>query len=248
MTDPERLSQVFVEVADTLVERFDVVDFMTLVAHRCVELLGGQGAGVLLGDDAGTLTAVASTHESVSLLDLFEQQNHEGPALDAYQSGRTVANESIESARERWPHFAELVARAGFAQVHAIPMRLHGQAVGAVTIFSSSASKLEPADLEIAQALADVATIALMQQRKIRHGLVLAEQLQSALNSRVVIEQAKGVLAERLHVDMDTAFRALRAHARSNGRLLSVVAREVIDGAAMGTPEIRVPTSRPRAG
>ena len=230
-TDAQRLGRVFVELADILVEQFDLVDFLTTLAHRCVELLDSSQAGVVLASEDGVLSAVASTDETVAVIDLFELQNHQGPTLDCIQLAEPLTNLELAVIEDRWPGFAPLVAGAGFCTVHALPMRVHGKALGAVNIFSDHTTGLVPADLEVAQALADIATIALIQERKLRVSTMVNEQLQTALNSRIVIEQAKGVLAERHQIDMDVAFRALRAYARSHQRLLTDVAREVTNGA-----------------
>ena len=230
MTDLQRLSKVFVELADTLVDDFDVVDFLTVLAHRCVELLHGSQAGVLLVDGSGALHAIASSHETARMLELFEIQNEEGPCLECYRTGEAIVNQSLSESDDRWPRFGQQARASGFVIVHALPMRLHGSTVGAVNVFGEDATLLETAEIEVAQALADVATIGLLQEQTIRRGRVLNEQLQTALNSRVVIEQAKGVLAERRSIEMDAAFDLLRAHSRSTHTLLSVVARSIVDG------------------
>jgi hypothetical protein len=230
MTDLQRLSKVFVELADTLVADFDVVDFLTVLAHRCVELLHGAQAGVLLVDGNGTLHAVASSHETARMLELFEVQNQEGPCLECCRTGEQIVNQPLDAADDRWPRFGPQARDAGFVIVHAIPMRMHGTTVGAVNVFGRSGEVLEQAEIDVAQALADVATIGLLQERTIRLGRVLNEQLQAALNSRTVIEQAKGVLAERRDIEMDAAFDLLRGHARSTNSLLSIVARAVVSG------------------
>jgi hypothetical protein len=230
MADQQRLGRVFVELADTLVTDFDVVDFMTVLAHRCVELLGAREAGVALADERGLLRSVASSHESAHLLELFELQNQEGPCLDCYRTGRPVLNMSLAPPDNQWPKFAEEARRLGFTMVHALPMRLRGQVIGAVNIFASSATALTPYQIEIGQALADVATVGLLQERSIREARLVNEQLQGALNSRIVIEQAKGMLAERRGIEMDGAFDLLRTYARNTNQKLSAVARSLLAG------------------
>jgi hypothetical protein len=230
MTDLQRLSSVFVELADTLVDDFDVVDFLTVLAHRCVELLDASQAGVVLADGNGTLRAIASSHETARLLELFEIQNQEGPCLDCYRTGEQLVNQSLLGADGTWPLFAPRAREDQFVVVHALPMRLHGTTVGAVNVFAETDDRLGQPEIDVAQALADVATIGLVQERTIRVGRVLSEQLQAALNSRVVIEQAKGVLAERRKVEMDAAFELLRSYARSSHQLLSNVAHSVVSG------------------
>ncbi|MGH9086419.1 MAG: ANTAR domain-containing protein [Acidimicrobiales bacterium] len=229
MRTQQRLSQVFVELADTLVADFDVVEFLTTLAHRCAEVFDAAEAGVVLGDESGNLRSVASSTEVARMLDLFELQNQEGPCLDCFRSGLPIVNRSLADP-DAWPRFAPEAQRLGFRMVHAVPMRLRGQVIGAVNIFSTAVEHLSEDDVAVARALADVATIALLQERGIREARVLNEQLQGALHSRVVIEQAKGVLAERRQVDMARAFELLRSHARSTNQKLGDVATAVIEG------------------
>lgn len=229
MPREDRLAQVFVELADTLVADFDVVEFLTTLVHRTAELLHAADAGVVLADEAGVLRSVASSTDAARLLDLFELQNDEGPCLDCYRTGAAVVNASLDTP-DRWPAFSPEARRLGYVGVHALPMRLRGEVIGAVNVFTTDDVVLEPAEVELAQALADVATISLLQERGIREARLLNEQLQGALHSRVVIEQAKGVLAERRGIELDAAFDLLRAHARATNRKLGVVAAGVVDG------------------
>ncbi len=229
MSDPARLSEVFVELADTLVDEFDVVEFLTVLAHRTVELLGATEAGVVLADEGGSLHSLASSTDAARLLELFELQNDEGPCLDCYRTGRPLLNAPLESP-DAWPTFGPEARRLGFVRVHALPMRLRGRVIGAVDVFSSSTADATPEDLAVGQALADVATIGLLQERSLREARVLNEGLQGALQSRIVIEQAKGMLAERRAIGMDAAFELLRAHARTRRRRLSAVAGDLLDG------------------
>lgn len=230
MVDQQRLGKVFVELADTLVTDFDVVEFMTMLAHRVVELLDAREAGVVLADERGLLRSVASSHESAHLLDLFELQNQEGPCLDCYRTGQPLLNQSLVPPGDRWPNFAAEARRLGFTMAHALPMRLRGQVIGAVNIFASNATALGPSQIEVGQALADVATVGLLQERSLREARLLNEQLQGALSSRIVIEQAKGMLAERRGIEMDAAFDALRAYARNTNQKLSDVAQSLLTG------------------
>lgn len=230
MADGQRLSRVFVELADTLVREFDVVEFLTLLAHRCCELLHATEAGVILADERGVLRPVASSHETARMLELFELQNHEGPCLDSYTQRRSLVNVPLADNLDRWPRFADEARRAGFAMVHALPMRLRDQVVGAVNVFSVDTQPLTDEDVDVGQALADIATLSLLQERSIREARVLNEQLQGALESRILVEQAKGMLAERLGVDMDEAFGHLRQHARRTSTRLGEVCGAVLDG------------------
>lgn len=223
------IAEAFVELADTLVEDFDVIEFLDLLAGRCVELLGVDAAGVALGDQRGRLRSAAASAEEARLLELFEVQTDAGPCVDAYRTGRPVVNADLAAEEERWPRFAAAASEAGFTSVHALPMRLRGEVIGALNLFCVEATSLTDTDQRIGQALADVATIGILQNRGARHAETVTEQLQTALNSRVVIEQAKGVLAERGSLSMDEAFEALRSHARRTSQRLSDLARSVSD-------------------
>jgi hypothetical protein len=223
------LADVFVEMADTLVDDFDVIDFLQVLAERCVDLLGVSASGVLLTDQQGVLQVVAASSERTRLLELFQLQTDQGPCMDCFRTGQPVSVTDL-SAADRWPRFTAAAVEVGFAAVQALPMRLRQDIVGTLGFFDAETGPLDEGKLRIGQALADVATIGLLQHRAIRHRDVLTEQLQTALNSRVVIEQAKGVLAERLHLDMDDAFLILRDGARSRNQRLSDLAQAVVDG------------------
>jgi ANTAR domain/GAF domain len=226
----QRLAETFVELADTLVADFDVIDFLQVVASRCVELLAA--AGLVLADAAGSLVTVAASDERARLLELFEIQNDEGPCRDCYRLEAAVVNVDLDGALESWPQFAPHAIAAGFGSANALPLRLRSQVIGSLNLFHSRPGGLGSEQLRLAQALADAATIGILQQRTIRHGEVVAGQLQAALTSRIVIEQAKGVLAERLQISTDDAFSVLRAAARSRNRLLSELAGDVANSAA----------------
>jgi hypothetical protein len=232
--DGELLSETFVELTDTLVAGFDVIDFLHVLTDRSVQLLDVSAAGLLLADPRGELRGelrvVAASSEAARLLELFQLQNDQGPCLDCFRSGRPVAAADLAAATTRWPRFAPAARQAGFAAVQALPMRLREQVIGALNLFRADPGALAPADIRVGQALADVATISLLHERSMRHSDTLNEQLQTALNSRVIIEQAKGKLAERLGVDMDQAFSLLRDRARVSNRRLSDLARGFVDG------------------
>ncbi len=228
--DGELLSETFVELTDTMVAGFDVIDFLHVLTDRSVQLLDVSAAGLLLADPRGELRVVAASSEAARLLELFQLQNDQGPCLDCFRTGRPVAAVDLAAAAVRWPRFAPAARRAGFGAVQALPMRLREQVIGALNLFRADAGILAPADIRVGQALADVATISLLHERSMRHSDTLNEQLQAALNSRVVIEQAKGKLAGRLGVDMDQAFSLLRDRARNGNHRLSDLARAFIDG------------------
>jgi transcriptional regulator with GAF, ATPase, and Fis domain len=226
----QMLAVAFVELADTLVAEFDVVDFLHGLADRAVQLLDVDAAGLMLADQRGSLQVIASSSEQARLVELFQLQHDQGPCLECYQTGRPVYEADMAAAMQRWPVFAPAAAGAGFAAMQAIPMRLRDDVIGAMNLFMHTPRRLDETGLRVGQALADVATIGLLQERNLRHQEVLAEQLQGALNSRVVIEQAKGVLAERLGLDMGQAFGQLRGQARVQNRRLAELAGAVANG------------------
>src|SRR5579862_5502371 len=230
MTRDAKLARTLVELADTLVVGFDVVELLTVLAHRCVDVLDVEAAGLMLVAPDGDLRVMASSSEAMRLLELFELQAQEGPCLDCYRTGKPVMNQELAVANGRWPRFAPEALAAGFHSVHALPMRLRGTIIGALNLFHGEPGEMRRADIDSAQALADVATIAILQHRAALEAQILNEQLHHALNSRIVIEQAKGIIAERQHLNMEQAFSTLRSHARNHNRPLVEVAEAVIDG------------------
>ncbi len=230
MRREERLARTFVELSDTLVDDFDVVELMGLLVERSVELLDASAAGLLLADNDDMLRLMASTSEAMELVELFQVQNDEGPCLDCYRGGEPVVADDLARAGGRWPRFAHYAVNAGFSSAHALPLRLRGRILGALNLFRDERGGLGQADVAIGQALADAATIAVLQFRAMGEATLVAEQLQAALQTRIVIEQAKGVLAERADIGMDEAFSRLRGYARSHHRLLSEVADDVVAG------------------
>jgi transcriptional regulator with GAF, ATPase, and Fis domain len=228
--DGELLSDTFVELTDTLVAGFDVIDFLHMLTSRSAQLLDVDAAGLLLADPRGELRIVAASSEAARLIELFQIQNDQGPCLDCFRSGRPVQAVDLGAAAQRWPRFAPAARQAGFTAVQALPMRLREQVIGALNLFRAGPGAFADADIRVGQALADVATIGLLHERGMRRNDTLNEQLQTALNSRVVIEQAKGKLAERLGLDMDQAFSLLREFARARNRRLSEMAEAFVDG------------------
>jgi GAF domain-containing protein len=229
--DRERLGRAFVELADTLVDDYDVVDLLDRLVGHSVELLAADAAGILLADAHQQLRVMASSNEDAELMELMQLQNDQGPCLDCY---RAVGPRNVYphggGAPPR-PRFVDAVAQRGaFRAVHALPLRLRGQAIGALNLFSTRPGALRPAELALGQALADVATISILQERAIRHAETLSEQLQTALNSRLIIEQAKGVIRQHSNLTMDSAFDRLRTYARSHNLRLSQVARDIVEG------------------
>lgn len=234
------LARTFVELADTLVAEFDVVELLTLVADRCVDLLRVDAAGLMLVAADGQLRVMASSNEAMRVLELFELQAKEGPCLDCYRSGERVLNQDLAAGTVRWPRFGPEALRAGFNTVHALPMRLRGSVIGALNLFHVDSREMREDDVDAAQALADVATIAILSQRAAREAQLVNEQLTHALNSRIAIEQAKGMLAERVGVNMEQSFTALRGHARNHNLRLADVARDLVDGRLAATDLDRI--------
>ena len=225
------LARTFVELADTLADGYDAVEHLHILAGRYVELLDIDDAAILLNGSGDALRMVATSREHLALVELVELQTEEGPGLDAYHCGEAVSSDDLAYADKTWPKFAPTALRAGYASVHALPMRLRDQRIGAVVLLGAPPRSIEPDDAAVAQALADVATIGMVQHRVRAHQEILTGQLQTALNSRVVIEQAKGVLAERRSLFMEQAFEELRSFARSHNRRLSEVAYAVVRNA-----------------
>jgi GAF domain-containing protein len=227
-TREARLVQTLVELADTLVDDFDVIEFLHLLTLRATELLDAVEAGLLLADPGGHLQLMASSSERTRALELFQLQNEEGPCLDCFRTGQPVIAEDLDAERDRWPRFVPEACQDGFASVHAVPLRLRQDVIGALGLFGATAGRLSDADLMACQGMAHIATISLLNQRTIGEAHTATNQLQFALNSRVVIEQAKGVLAERGGIDMDEAFQTLRQYARSHNERLSDLAEAVV--------------------
>ena len=221
------LARIFVELADSLVADFDVVDVLTVLADSCVEVFDVAGAGLMLASPQGNLQVLASSSEPMRVLELLEEQADEGPCVDCYRSGRPVESFELDQAQSRWPRFAPKAVEAGFGSVQALPMRLRDQSIGALNLFRVEKGPMPDEDVVAAQALADVATIAILQQRAAVDAQRLNDQLTEALNSRIVIEQAKGVVAEQAGVDMEEAFARLRRHARNHNLRLADVAQAV---------------------
>jgi GAF domain-containing protein len=201
------LSRAFVRLADTLVDEYDIIDVLDQLVSYCVELLAADAAGILLADSRGTLRVVASSSEDAKLMELLQLQADEGPCMECFHNRSPVRVADLADATSRWPSFVAAVAQRGaFRSVHALPLRLRGEAIGAMNLFHHQPGPLPEADLALGQALADVATIGILSERSIRRGEVLSEQLQTALTHRAIIEQAKGVLAQHGGLSMHAAF------------------------------------------
>lgn len=231
VTRAELVSSSFVRLADALVGDYDVVELMHTLVEESVRLLDASAAGLLLADLNGELQVLASTSEESHLVEVLQTQAGAGPCVDAYLAGQVVTISDIRAEGGRYPAFQAAALSQGFNSVHAIPMRLRPRTIGALNLFRTEVGALTAEDAAIGQALADVATIGILQERAVRENEVVNEQLQRALNSRVLIEQAKGVIAQSSNVDMNEAFNRLRTYARTHNDTLHVTAENVINRA-----------------
>ena len=225
--ESDQLAEVFVEVADTFVDGFDLIEFLQRVTTHTSDLVAARASGLMLADHRGRLQLMAASDERAEMLELFQVQALEGPCQDCYLQGQPVINADLRHAQDRWPQFAPRAVAAGFKSVHAFHMRLRGQVIGALNMFGTQAGEMDATDVRVIQALADIATIGLLQERAITRGEILTEQLQTALNSRIVIEQAKGALAQIHGGTPDEAFDRLRAYCRAHSLRLSAVVYSV---------------------
>jgi len=223
-----RVREVFIELSDTLVDDFDVIEFLDRLAAHCSELLGVSACGILLADHHGALNLVAASTEQARLVELTQLQNLQGPCFDAFSTGHPVQHPDLRTARGRWPRFTTAAVSAGYLSVQALPMRLRNTVLGAVNLFSETTGELDTDTITLGQALADAATIGIVHQRALARQEVVTEQLQTALNSRILIEQAKGFLSHSLDLGVDEAFALLRSYARANNRRLTEVADDVV--------------------
>ena len=230
MTREADVVRSLVEMADTLVDDYDIVDMLTGVTDRCVHVLGVSAAGVMLAAPAGNLGLVASSSEAMRLLELFELQAQEGPCLDAFRTGEPVEQENLQAGAGRWPSFSAAAVRAGFRSAVALPVRLREVTLGALNLLGATRDRMPEADVIVARAFADLAALSITQHRASAEAQRLNEQLSAALTSRVVIEQAKGVISERVGIDLAEAFLRLRAYARDGNHRLTDVAQAAIDG------------------
>ena len=230
MSREESVVRSLVDMADTLVDDYDVIDLLTGLTDRCVNLLDASAAGVMLASPGGDLSLVASSSEAMRILEVFELQAQEGPCLDAYHTGERVEHENLGAGAGRWPRFSAAALEAGFRSAFALPLRLREKTIGALNLFHVELTPIDERDAVVARAFADLAAISVMQHRAATESHRLNEQLSAALNSRVVIEQAKGVISERSGLDLAGAFSRLRNYARDHNLRLTDVARAAIDG------------------
>lgn len=226
----EWIARTFIELADTLVADFDLIEFLSMLADRCVELLGAVEVGLVLADPGGGLQVIASSTERMRTTELLEVQYAEGPCFECFQMGLPVLNQRLATADGRWPRFAPMARKSGFVMVHAVPLKLRNAVIGAMNLFDTALHEMPTIESNLIRAFADAATIGILQERTVKQQSDLSAQLQAALNSRIAVEQAKGIVAERLKVDMETAFATVRNYARNHSIQLSAVARALIDG------------------
>ena len=253
MTRESVLASTMVELADNLVDDFDIVDLLTTLSDRCVDVLDVAAAGIMLATPSGELQLITSSSEAMRVVELFELQTDEGPCLDCFHRRQPVVNQDLTEAGDRWPQFAPVAVREGFRAADAIPMRLRGEIIGALNLFRTETGSLNADDVLAAQALADIATIAILQNRNTVATHDINAQLQSALSSRIVIEQAKGMIAERRNIGADEAFSQLRSYARAHNLRLADLARSTLDGSIdpsshRGGQQLRARLQPPMAG
>ncbi|MEC5201099.1 GAF domain-containing protein [Arthrobacter sp. PL16] len=228
-TRASRVSAAFVKIADTLVDDYDVLDLLHTLVEETVDLLDATAAGLMLAGPDGILQVLASTSEESHLIEVLQQESGEGPCVECYVTGVPVTIRDIAGTGDRWPKFKNEAATQGYQSVHAFPLRVRGKTIGAMNLFRTDTGELNGEDIAIGQALADVATISILQERTIKESATVNDQLQRALNSRILIEQAKGMIAHILDVSTDEAFQRLRAHARSHQTSLTDTAQAVLD-------------------
>ncbi len=230
MPRESRVIATLVELADNLVDNFDIIELLTTLSNRCVETFDVDAAGVMLAAADGDLQYVASSNESMRILELFQLQANEGPCVDCFRDGQPIINHALRDNDTRWPLFTPQAIAYGFHSVHCLPLRLRGRTVGALNLFRAVEGSLGADDVLLAQGLADVATIAILQHQTALDARTLNDQLSNALNSRIIIEQAKGRIGQATQCTMDDAFARLRTHARNHNLRLTDVARSIVTG------------------
>jgi GAF domain-containing protein len=218
----------FVDLSNELVDGYDVVDLLSGLTANCAKLLDIASAGLLLADARGVLHVLAASSENTRNLEVFQLQREQGPCLDCFTSGSPVIVPDLAMEAHRWPQFSSAAKAMGVASVHALPMRLLDTVLGTLGLFGDAVGRLEDDDLALAQALAHVASVAIVNEQSAADITTVNTQLQQALRNRIILEQAKGVIAHTGHVDMDDAFEVLRRYARDHDLMLSDIARQVV--------------------
>lgn len=228
-TRASRVSAAFVRIADTLVDEYDVLDLLHTLVDECVGLLDATAAGLMLAGPDGALQVLASTSEESHLIEVLQQETGAGPCVECFITGVPVTIRDIAGTGDRWPRFKDAASAQGFQSVHAFPLRVRGKTIGAMNLFRADTGELSEEDVAIGQALADVSTISILQERTIRESAVVNDQLQRALNSRILVEQAKGVISQISNVSTNEAFERLRSYARSHRSSLTDTAEAVLN-------------------
>ena len=232
-TDPQQITNTLVELADTLVSDYDLAEYLDRLLERSVDVLGANAGGVMLFDrergSGGGLQLLACTDERTRELELHELQVNQGPCIDSHRLGQPIVAGDLLDAH-RWPAFAPVAIDYGYRAVYAFPLRLRSSVIGALNLFRTAPGLVLQEDVRVAQAFADMATIGILQKRAVSEARELAGQLQSALNSRVIIEQAKGIVAESLGCDMDRAYQLIRWFGRNSNRQVRSVAAAIVAG------------------
>jgi hypothetical protein len=234
-TRERQIVMTFVELADTLVEDFDLVEFLASLTERVVALEIASEVGILLVDETGDLQFLAASHERTQMLELFQVQTEEGPCQDCFATAVPVSVTDLADAHDRWPQFAPKALASGFRSVQAVPLRLRGITLGAMNLFLTEPGGISADSLTVVQAMADVATIGLLQQRELHRAHTVEAQLQHALQSRIGIEQAKGIVSEQAQITPDAAFKLMRRYSRDNNRKLAEVAGAIVEGTVNAT-------------
>lgn len=229
-TREDQLLQTVGTLADSLVDDFDVVELLQLLVDECATIFDAAAAGILLLSPTGHLEVIVSTSERSEFVGLMQLRAGEGPCVEAVETGEVVSVVDLRDVADRWPVFAEDARNSGFTSLHAIPMRLRDSVIGSLNLFRDRVGVLNTDDAAAAKTLADIATISILQQRLVEESVIAQGQLQRALDSRVIIEQAKGYISQSHNLDMDSAFRLIRGHARATQTRLSTVATEIISG------------------
>jgi GAF domain-containing protein len=226
-TRETRINSAFVAVADTLTTDFDVVDLLHTLVEQCTTILDADAGGLMLVDGGGRLQLMTSTSEGADLVEVMQLNADSGPCIDCFASGVAISVPDIERSGHRWPAFRKAAVQAGFLSVHATPLKLRGQIIGTMNLFGTRRGALSERDAAAAQALSDVATIGILQERLVREGAIVAEQLHRALDTRILVEQAKGIIAHSLSITMEESFAVIRTYARNNNFTIRSVAEGV---------------------
>jgi GAF domain-containing protein len=215
--------------AADLVRPYDTVTMLENLSERVSEVLALTGSGVSLESD-GRLAFITALDEQIARVEQVQERTQEGPCVDCFRGGNPVVVPDLEAEGARWAQYADAALQAGLRATAGVPMTLEGRSIGALNLYSSEPREWPDEDVAAAQVLADLATAFLVNASKLRQQEELAAQLAGALESRVLIEQAKGVVSASAHVSVDEAFRRMRSWARNHNLPLPSVAQDVVEG------------------